>query len=205
MTINTIIIDIETLDTKPAAIILSIGAFAFDRFNLNETLEKIEMVEISGCYSDYHLYLSCDLPDQLFYSNRTISNETLEWWRSQVDKKNASPAPGHSHLEEALKKLISKINEWKKINSDIAFYFRGTNFDPIILENAFNEYSLQTPWLYYQVRDVRTYIDTLTRTTKGKIEGHTPSFNFIKHNALHDAMYDAEQMCVAYETNNSKN
>ncbi|MWP48585.1 MULTISPECIES: 3'-5' exonuclease [unclassified Gilliamella] len=198
MTINTVIIDIETLDTKPTAIILSIGAFAFDRFNLNETLETIEMVmvEISGCYSDHHLCMSCDLTDQLFYSNRTVSNETLEWWRSQVDKKNISLEPGYSHLEEALKKLISKINEWKKINPDIAFYFRGTNFDPIILENAFNEYSLQTPWLYYQVRDVRTYIDALTRTAKGKIENYTSSFNFLKHNALHDAMSDAEQMCL---------
>lgn len=42
MKINTIIIDIETLDTAPTAAMLSIGAFAFDRFNLNETKTSID-------------------------------------------------------------------------------------------------------------------------------------------------------------------
>ncbi|MCO6556040.1 3'-5' exonuclease [Gilliamella sp. BG6] len=199
MTINTIIIDIETLDTKPTAIILSIGAFAFDRFNLNATLENMKNTYFNESTSTYHFYCVCDLNNQLLYSRRTISQSTLDWWRKQPSNNHKDIFLNNGKsliLNKVLNALVNKIEEWKENNPEIMFYFRGTDFDPVILKNAFEEYGLSIPWKYNQVRDIRTYIDALNRTNSGYIKEHYSSFNFMKHNALHDAMSDAEQMCL---------
>ena len=39
--INSIVIDIETMDVRPSALILSIGAFAFDIANIEKTRNSI--------------------------------------------------------------------------------------------------------------------------------------------------------------------
>lgn len=39
--INSIVIDIETMDVRPSALILSIGAFAFDIANIEKTRSSI--------------------------------------------------------------------------------------------------------------------------------------------------------------------
>ncbi|MCX8596764.1 3'-5' exoribonuclease [Gilliamella sp. B3486] len=201
MTINTVIIDIETLDTAPTAVILSIGAFAFDRFDLNETLENIKNSSIQENEGPHHLYYVCNLNDQLILSKRTISQSTINWWRDQSWSSIKPLFFGNRQpkLFETLAFLIRKINKWTEINPKIMFYFRGADFDPVILKNAFSEYGLPTPWEYYNVRDVRTYIDALSGDDSGYLDGHKLSFNYIKHNSLHDAMRDAEQMCAAAE------
>lgn len=201
MTINTVIIDIETLDTAPTAVILSIGAFAFDRFDLNGTLENIKNSSIEKNEGPYHLYYVCNLNDQLVSSKRTISQSTLDWWRRQSHENNKHIFLNYNsqNLEKALNALLDKMNEWKRLSDNFRFYFRGTDFDPVIIKNAFSEYGLPTPWEYYNVRDVRTYIDALSGDDSGYLDGHKLSFNYIKHNSLHDAMRDAEQMCAAAE------
>ena len=88
MTINTVIIDIETLDTAPTAVILSIGAFAFDRFDLNETLKNIQNSTPDENEGNYHLYYVCNLNEQLVSSKRTIDQSTLNWWRRQSYENN---------------------------------------------------------------------------------------------------------------------
>ncbi|WP_392563223.1 3'-5' exonuclease (plasmid) [Orbus sturtevantii] len=205
MSINTIIIDIETLDIDPTAVILSIGAFAFDRFNLDETRKKIKISIDSQEDETPCFHMVCDITNQIMLGKRTVSMGTLNWWRSQPDlvKNSFIFKCKKYHLETVLMELNSKTEYWKKENKDIKFYFRGTDFDPVILKNALDEYNLQTPWKYYQVRDIRTYIDALTGGTKGYIEKNQPCFEMIKHNALHDAMNDAEQMCIAYNINKS--
>lgn len=203
MTINTIIIDIETLDTAPTAIILSIAAFAFDRYDLNSTLSSIEIATDEERYGENHFYCKCSLIDQLINSKRTINQQTLNWWRTQhIDTiQHHFNLFSNPPLENALTELISKITEWKKLNPSVIFYCRGTNFDPIILNNAFGEYSLQIPWKYNKIRDIRTYIDALQKTNLGYIENYEPSFHCMNHIALHDALRDAEQMCIAHNNN----
>lgn len=50
MTINTIIIDIETFGASEDSAILSIGAFAFDRYGLNETRKEIKRIDDAGVF-----------------------------------------------------------------------------------------------------------------------------------------------------------
>ena len=67
-------IDIETLSTKPNALILTIGAI---KFNRNDDLKNIEDLETFYVRIDQN---SCKK------LNMDISKETLNWWGLQAEK-----------------------------------------------------------------------------------------------------------------------
>ncbi|MCX8574564.1 MULTISPECIES: 3'-5' exonuclease [unclassified Gilliamella] len=201
MTINTVIIDIETLDTAPTAVILSIGAFSFNKFNLKETMISINhMLRSSEQNKNQSFYYNLHLLPQIL-RGRSISAETIDFWKNN----DYSPFIGHSwDPRQALINLSKYLNDKLSNNDDVHLYFRGTSFDEAILVNAYKSLDLEVPWKFYNVRDIRTYIDALTNSNKGYIKDFKTNFNFTKHHALHDVLRDAEQMCVAYELNKTK-
>lgn len=195
MTINTVVIDIEDLDLSPTAVILSIGAIAFDVNDISDLRQVIKNeVPVHSHVRPKSLYLLVDTFDQLM-SGRTVSKSTQHWWKQQGEeaKKALTGPTARDSIESALVMLAG----WFYKFPSIPVYFRGPDHDGAILENAFKMYGIQCPWKYNQKRDVRTFIDVKTGGSKGYLE-HTPSFEFVKHNALHDAMNDAEQMCLAH-------
>lgn len=73
--INTIVIDTETMDVRPSALILSIGAFAFDVADLEGTRESILAVSRDPELSEYStnaFYCLLDANDQLMLG-RSVS------------------------------------------------------------------------------------------------------------------------------------
>ncbi|MCX8726951.1 3'-5' exonuclease [Gilliamella sp. B2838] len=200
MTINTVIIDIETLDTVPTAAILSIGAFSFDRYNLNETKTSIDhILRSSELNKNESFYNNLNLLPQIL-NGRSISADTIAFWKNN----DYSPLLNHClDPKMSLINLSGYLDEKLKFD-DVHLYFRGTSFDEAILVNAYKSLDLEVPWKFYNVRDIRTYIDALTNSNKGYIKGFKTDFNFTKHHALHDVLRDTEQMCVAYELNKTK-
>lgn len=193
--INTIVIDTETMDVRPSALILSIGAFAFDVADLEGTRESILTVsrdpDISG-HSANAFYRLLDANDQLMLG-RSVSKDTQHWWRNQKQDAKESLSGNRGSLADHLLNLSS----WIAKHIGVTIYFRGTDFDGSILESAYRSCRMECPWKYNGKRDVRTYIDVLTGSKKGYVPDHQPYFQMIKHNALHDAMNDAEQMAIA--------
>lgn len=193
--INTIVIDTETMDVRPSALILSIGAFAFDVADLEGTRESILAVsrdpDISG-HSANAFYRLLDANDQLMLG-RSVSKDTQHWWRNQKQDAKESLSGNRGSLADHLLNLSS----WIAKHTGATIYFRGTDFDGSILESAYRACRMECPWKYNGKRDVRTYIDALTGGKKGYVPDHQPYFQMIKHNALHDAMNDAEQMAIA--------
>lgn len=193
--INSIVIDTETMDVRPSALILSIGAFAFDVADLEGTRESILAVSRDHELSEYStnaFYCLLDANDQLMLG-RSVSKDTQYWWRNQ--KQDAQEAL--SGDRESLADQLLNLNSWIAQHTDATIYFRGTDFDGSILESAYRACRMECPWKYNGKRDVRTYIDALTGGRKGYVPDHQPYFQMIKHNALHDAMNDAEQMAIA--------
>ena len=195
--INTITIDIETLDMTPSAVILSIGGFGFDVTNVAETRAAILKVtrdpELAE-YSEQAFYGVVETFDQLMMC-RTVSSETQQWWY----KRGLAARSAFDALREPLETQLLNLSKWISQHREAQLFFRGTDFDGSILEHAYQSCSIQCPWKYNQKRDVRTYIDAMTRDKRGYIKDHQPCFAVIKHHALHDAMSDAEQMAVAHQ------
>lgn len=197
--INMITIDTETFDTKPSAVILSIGAFAFDATNIGETQSNILQVsrdpELTE-YSAHAFYGLVDIFDQLMMC-RTVSQDTQQWWRRKGEEAHEALIGDRYSLGAQLLGLSNWIAQYREAR----IFFRGTDFDGSILEHAYRMCGMECPWRYNGKRDVRTYIDAMTRGMRGYLKDHQPCFSMIKHNALHDAMNDAEQMAIAYQLN----
>ncbi|XBS71122.1 3'-5' exonuclease [Acerihabitans sp. KWT182] len=199
--INNITIDIETLDTKPSAVILSIGAFAFDITNVTETQALIITAaqEDRPIYTPRAFYGLIDTFDQLMRC-RSVTRETQQWWYKQGAGARAALEGERQTLADQLLNLSS----WIAQHREARIFFRGTDFDGSILEHAYRMCGMECPWSYNGKRDVRTYIDAMTHSMRGYLKDHQPCFSVVKHHALHDAMSDAEQMAVAYQLNSKE-
>ncbi|MGA8121291.1 3'-5' exonuclease [Rouxiella badensis] len=199
MTVNKIIINIETMDTMPSALILTIGAFAFDVTDLSATQQTIidaSQASDPTAESAFSFYRRIDSFNQLL-SGRTVSIPTQQWWKQQGE--DAQEALTGERVTLGL--ALSNLNKWLTQHKSAQIFFRGTDFDGAILEDAYRGSGIDCPWKYNGKRDIRTYIDAMVRSEKGYIKGHQPCFPIIEHHSLHDAMNDAEQMATAYMMN----
>lgn len=143
------------------------------------------------------LFNSCEIIDKrewIFSTNdqknrgRFASEETMDWWLKQGPEAQAVLQASYESknteldiCEDFLKfvglELRKKIKVWSA----------GAGFDVPITELKLRENFLVIPWEFYNIRCYRT-LKSMFDCEKGmKREG-------IKHNALHDAIYQAE--CV---------
>jgi len=172
--------DIETLSLDIRAMVLSIGAVYID---LSEewTFEQI-------LNNSVELLVGTDLQ---YIAKRHVSASTVQWWKGQGEAAKRVLTPG------PLKTI--NPNEWpQKLSGELAlslpqlkalpWFFRGPQFDATILGTLSDDFGIDTPWEYYNVRDVRTWWDA-----HGLDRQHRPAkpSQMIPHNAAHDAAYDA--------------
>lgn len=127
-----VMIDIETLDVIPSAVILSIGATVItDRFD-----------------EENFFYKECD-PETQF--ERSISQSTKEWWIKQN-----IPIPGVD-CKISLNIVLMDLSLWiSTLRAEPIIWCKGTDFDTAILSNAYAQYKFPLPWKYNAVRDFRT-------------------------------------------------
>ena len=161
-------VDLETLSTRCNAAILSIGAV---RFDLEGNLGQL-------------FYRIVDLDSNTSFQ-RHIDSKTMLWWMKQGKEAQDAvfQAPGTVSLDAGLKDFSSWLAgfEYGRI------WCRGAAFDIPILESAYLAVGSSAPWPYYSVRCARTLEDTAPEVFKPPRRG-------VRHNALDDAVYQAE--CV---------
>jgi len=171
-----IMVDIETLGTKPNTVILSIGAVYISP-ELLVSHEFYRIIERKQSQADRH-----------------IDIDTLEWW---MQKENIDKYPKTDTQSPFLSEALYQFNVWfEKVSStnnitanSIEFWAKGTDFDFTILRNAYEGRGLKIPWVYNTMRDLRT---VLKRTPK---TAYTPKEdNPELHNALGDAKFQARQL-----------
>lgn len=165
-----IMLDLETLDTSPSALVVSIGAVAFDPMN-----------PVLG--DEFYLELS-DLRIQQVVGNRTISADTVSWWMQQdaMAKQVFAPcAPDHpvrARTVDALEKFALFIGD--NGGSEALIWGNGADFDNIILGSLYESFGFKKPWSYSRNRCFRT-LKSLAPFVKVAREG-------THHNALDDAI-----------------
>ncbi|EPC0953723.1 3'-5' exonuclease [Klebsiella pneumoniae] len=177
-------IDIETLSTQPNAVICAIGAVFF---------------EPSTGKTGPSFYQTID-PRTSQNRGAHISADTVMWWLRQ-DKEPISELVGaKSHEIEVMldfaKFIEGAFHETKKKNLKV--WCKGGSFDFPILKSAFERSSLEgvsmLPWLYWNECCFRSLL-----TVAGAI-GYAPHpRRSVAHNALTDAIYQAEQVCEIWQ------
>jgi hypothetical protein len=136
--ITHLMVDTETLGTRPGAIVLSC---AFVRFSdgAHTTLNlSVPDQEALGCFKD---------------------ESTLAWWADQEAKTPGAWAAATSNpvpLRAALEHFAAWIG-WAA--PDPLIWCHGAGFDAPILEALYRAASLPCPWHWAAVRDTRTLYD----------------------------------------------
>ena len=167
-----VMIDLETLGTRPGSVILSIGAVLFD------TTKPVD-----ECIGE-DFYCAVNKESSLSYG-MTVSDDTLDWWERQspeARKVLTHAETGGEMVECALKALSKFIPEGAKIWSN------GANFDQPLLDVAYGLCDVTLPWKYWNSRCYRTIV-ALHPNEKAL---RPPTV--CAHNALEDAKWQARHM-----------
>lgn len=124
-----VMVDIETLDVKSTAVILSIGACTIEVFT--EAITFYEEIDPSS------------------QPTRTQSQATIDWWKTQ----SGYPGGGIRSLQAVLTSFSRYLSS---LRAEPIIWCKGTDFDTAILSHAFAERGMEVPWKYNAVRDFRT-------------------------------------------------
>ena len=169
-----VMVDIETLSTRPNAVILTIGAILFNRNNDIKPLDRYktyyERITIDSC-----LDLGMDL-----------DADTQKWWEKQPYKSryDALINPDRMALKDALQKFSMFFG------SATYMWSNGASFDPVILTEAYRKCGMDTPWKFWNIRDTRTLYDL----------GHYRLPSICAHNALEDSYAQLAGLYIALNT-----
>lgn len=162
-----VMIDLETLDTKPSAAFISIGACVFDP----------ETGKVGATF-----YMRVDWASAM--KDRTTGADTLKWWMGQSD-----PARQEVLKDgESMEAMLQNFTLWVKENApNCKPWGNGAGFDITMLEDAYRQYDIQEPWTFWNVRDVRTIVEL----AHGIVEREDVVRKGLYHHALDDALHQA--------------
>lgn len=168
-----LMIDCETLATTADAVILSIGAVRFD----------LETGEIDN----EGFYASVSIESNLAWGRR-IEESTLLWWLKQDAAAQQVFFEPKESLESALQMLTDFVGD-----KEYRVWSNGADFDLPMIAHAYSKCGMELPWKYHNSRCFRTYKNLPeARSVQVKHRG-------IKHNALADALVQAETACAIHK------
>lgn len=156
-----LMVDLETLDTKTSAVVLTLGAVKFDPFNDSPMKE---------------LYIKFDIESQESL-DCTISNDVIDWWSKQDESVKTEAFSDDNRLD--VKDAIDTFHKFAWGCNK--FWSKGSCFDIMILEHLYSKLKKTVPWQYWEIRDARTLFDLA--------DPNMPSA--LLHNALEDARRQA--------------
>jgi hypothetical protein len=173
-----IMLDLETLSTRPDAAILSIGACFFD-------------IKTGKIGDTFHRHIQIDDAPERGH----ISADTVLWWLSQTeDARKAITQPTEA---DTLKAALYDFIKFVPRSPSITLWSNGATFDLVIIRQAIERCKQFTPWQYWQERDTRTIVDIANQIT-GINTSKTTNFTGTKHDALADAIFQAQYVSAAY-------
>lgn len=175
---NKIMIDIETLDTRSTGVILSIGAVAFNETSMGHIFHR--SIDIDSCLK----------------LGMTVSGSTIVWWMDQPDAARKLFQRQGIHIMNVLDNF-SRAFDWVKIDE---VWANGTNFDLVILGNAFDRAGLRCPWPYYKARDYRTVKNMFPPELVNELRVEPR----VEHDALEDARSQALTLLALLNSEHGK-
>jgi hypothetical protein len=173
-----LMIDLETASIATNAAIIAIGAVWFDR-------ERGELGE--------RFYQAIDLSSAI-NAGFDVDGEAITWWMQQTETaREVFNDPERVNIEIALE----RFSEFVGVSAEgFNLWGKGPAFDNAILADAYLRLNLKKPWAYYNDRCVRTLLD-VAKIYNIKLK---PFNKGIAHNALDDAIYQAECLCQIFKT-----
>lgn len=170
---NDVMLDIETLDTRPSAVVLSIAAVRFDINNVDSFSQEFQ----------FHAHI--DIDSSMAYG-RTVSGSTLMWWMSQNEDARSQVLYGK---RKPMKEVVEQLGQFIKSNDRV--WGNGAAFDNVIASSLFKDVGIKQPWRYSN--------DMCYRTMKNLYpDVKPPVFVGVQHDAMDDAVHQARHLQLIF-------
>ena len=143
-------VDIESLGSKPPAVILSIGAVEFG---------------MNGLGKEFHYRV--DVATSLLHGF-TVDPRTVAWWQEQsaLAKDAAFHWPGAETIEQVLYRFT------KFVDKDTRLWAKGPDYDCVMIAAAYHALGEKEPWSFRNTRDVRTILSLSGVLQRKSIHDH---------------------------------
>jgi hypothetical protein len=184
-----VIYDFETLSqdqNKGVVISLAILSYSESRFVSNPyTYEEL----LDNCKK-----IKFNVAEQVNKYNRTISKETLGWWKAQNKEAQKQLAPSNEDVSIDL--LYDFLIENIDLKNHKKAFTRGNTFDPIFMDSLLKENNRVNPMHWGSIRDTRSYIEGLAfgSTLSNKFIPDGLNEKFVPHDPSHDIVMDVMRM-----------
>lgn len=165
-----VMLDLETLGTRPGCSILSIGAVEFNFASGKLGAEFYEVVNRKSCAA----------------KGLVEDPKTVEWWNgrsAEARKILAEVETATNGLGGALTKFTGWLQQFGK--RDLMVWGCGADFDQPIIAACFDVVSMPLPWMFYNNRCYRTLRGI------GNMKGEPP-----RHGTYHHALDDAKTQAI---------
>ena len=159
-------IDIETLGTRPGAIVMSVGLVPFT-----------QRERVDGAQAEYW---RISVVDSLIHGLEA-DRDTRDWWKKQTSDARKALDVGEVRTLESTAYRLEHILR-THCTDDCCVWMKGPSFDGVLLTAALEKAGKRVPWKYWQERDVRTICDGIVEPRR---EG-------TYHNAADDAVHQAK-------------
>jgi exodeoxyribonuclease VIII len=175
MSTHHVMLDLETLGTKPGCPILAIGAAVITNYR-EYPLQKITLLDVT--INEGQARLNNPDPD------------TVDWWNRQEQeaRDRLFNNPDSIYIVDALNHFNSFLLQLKNTPTDrIIIWGNGATFDEPIIKEAMIRYDIEPVWTFRDSMCFRTLKEI------GKLLGiQEPEFAGTKHIALNDALHQAQ-------------
>jgi len=169
-------LDIETTSTKITAAIASIGVTSVD-------------VTTGDCVGQF--FTSCDISGQV---ERTRDSDTMAFWHDRTKTSQEAydlTFSARTSLFDGLAELACYLTDTEIMSGGgkIQIVGNGPEFDNSIIDHAYKQLNISTPWHFGGNQSARTL--TWIGRAAGLNTKYADEFKGIKHHALDDSMWEA--------------
>lgn len=186
--------DLETLDTKPSAVVLSVGAVVWKTKRDLTTHSFPLRWEIEDRF-----YRVLDIEEQLDHK-RTVSQSTLFWWMSQdATARSEAFAVNRQPVTNVLNGLVVFANKFTNPHTGKPalnrFWANPATFDFPIWEDLALTFGRFVPWTYRQRYDVRTAVTEASYSVRDHVE--TQPIYGVRHMPVYDCEWQIDLLTAA--------
>lgn len=174
-----VMLDLETMGTRAGAVILSIGAVAFNEEG------------IATHKTPYQFHVHLDIIDQMA-KGAHLDPKTVLWWLDQKKEAQQAIVDGQKSRKINTYTALSDFGNWFREMGGEEIWGNGADFDLPLLSDMFQRFSVAVPWGYNKGRCCRTVM-----ALAGVKMGHFGTKNALAHDALADAIYQASEVAAA--------
>jgi inhibitor of KinA sporulation pathway (predicted exonuclease) len=159
-----IMIDLETMGTRPNSPIVALGAVAFDGEGVQSSF--YEAIDLARAVRD----------------GAVMDPETVIWWLGQSDE--ARQAITRRGVEP--RAALNRFSAWMGQFDIDGVWGNGASFDNVILSETYARLDMKAPWKFWTDRCYRTVKNMYPSVELARSGTH--------HNALDDARSQAEHL-----------